>query len=290
MSTQPDPQNADELNQGELTTEDTQAAGNDAQADDLVGDEQGSEASKEDSSDELREEQSLSRRQRAELRRQGELKALMDKVAFLEKLAVGNGNPNTKVQDEAKDDTPKLEDYDGRPLNEYLADYNKHLESKLIGKAQEEAKIAIQRERQMAQLDNRIKEARKDLSDWEEVMKQAEEDGVQVQNDTAAFIAESDSGPRVAYYLAKNPEVHERINALSPMRRLAELGKLEDKLMAKQEQAPVTKKVTSAPAKLSQTQGKAAIANLDPANAARQGYAAWKAADEARKAAATKKR
>ena len=93
---------------------------------------------------------------------------------------------------------------------------------------------------------------------------------------------ESEAGPLITYHLAKNPEEHARLNSMSPFRRVAELGKLEDKLMAQKPAARKSKDVTSAPEKLSDIKGTSALAS-DPGVAARTGgYAAWKAADTAR--------
>lgn len=58
---------------------------------------------------------------------------------------------------------------------------------------------------------------------------------------TRSAIAESEKGPQLLDHLARNPDVHARISELSPLRQVAELGKLEDKLAAP------TKKTTNAP-------------------------------------------
>jgi hypothetical protein len=55
-------------------------------------------------------------------------------------------------------------------------------------------------------------------------------------------ILESDVGPQLLYHLAKNPDEAERIADLSPVRQVAELGKLEAKM------APTTRKSSNAPA------------------------------------------
>lgn len=233
--------------------------------------------------------EALSRRQRAELRREADMRALVDKVAFLERFALGQGSVSKSAP---ADEPPKIEDYDGKSINDYIADRDKYLEKTLVGKVQAEAQATVQRERMKAKLEAQVTEAKKELTDWDVVMKQAAEEDIRVLDDAASFIVESDIGTRIAYHLAKNPEFHEKLNGMSPTRRIAELGKLEDKLMTKKEAEPTTKKVTNAPSKLSNTQGKAALTPMDPAVAARQGYAAWKVADNARKeaTAAAKKR
>lgn len=52
-----------------------------------------------------------------------------------------------------------------------------------------------------------------------------------------------DLGPQLLHHLATKPEEHERISGLSPMRQVAELGKIEATLTA-----PKPRKVSEAPA------------------------------------------
>lgn len=57
-----------------------------------------------------------------------------------------------------------------------------------------------------------------------------EDDLGQFSQPARAAIVESEVGPQVLYHLAQNPDEAERIAALSPVRQVAELGKLETKL------------------------------------------------------------
>lgn len=80
--------------------------------------------------------------------------------------------------------------------------------------------------------------------DYEDVVMPYVEDGLKDLSDGArAIIVESGVGPNVLYHLASNPDVVERISALSPLRQIVEIGKLEDALSA-----PVAKKSSNAPA------------------------------------------
>jgi hypothetical protein len=107
--------------------------------------------------------------------------------------------------------------------------------------------------------------------------------------DTVHFIKESELGPQLTQYLGMHVEELVRLNKLSQTRRLAELGKIEDKLEAKKA-PPATKKVTGAPTKLTDVKGTPVI-TADPDAAARTGgYAAWKAAKEAQKSTGKTKR
>lgn len=63
----------------------------------------------------------------------------------------------------------------------------------------------------------------------------------------------SDVGPAMAHYLFKNLNEFDRIEKLSPLRRVAELGKIEDKLLAKTKSVPVVK--SKAPPVLTSVKG-----------------------------------
>lgn len=82
---------------------------------------------------------------------------------------------------------------------------------------------------------------------------------VMFANEIHQTVLDSDVGPQIAYYLAKNQDEVERINNLSPHRRLIELGKIEDKLTEKRDNPKVKK---NAPAPVTAVKGNASIANL----------------------------
>lgn len=228
------------------------------------------------------ENKKQSRFQRQQARYEAQLAEQKAEIEFLRKMAVGATQNTTVPVDESQE--PRIEDYEGRSITEYIQARDRFLEEKLISAAEQRAKAAYAQEQHKAQMEQRVAEAKKELTDWDEVMAAAQEDPVHPVQDTVEFIVGSDIGPKLGYYLAKNPDEHVRLNGLSSIRRVAELARLEDKLRT-QPAAPVPqKKVTAAPAKLSETKGRTTPTSMDPAAAARQGYAAWKIANEARKA------
>ena len=86
------------------------------------------------------------------------------------------------------------------------------------------------------------------------------------------FIAESDIGPNLFYHLANNTAEIDRILALPPLRRVAELGKLEAKLSAA-ESAPQVNKISKAPAPVSKEKGVApTVKRLDDPNLSQAEY------------------
>lgn len=74
----------------------------------------------------------------------------------------------------------------------------------------------------------RINAAKAEIPDFEEVMSRSGD--FDVPQHVSSFIVNSDVGAKLMYHLAQNPEDAQRIAKLSPIRGIAELGKLEDRL------------------------------------------------------------
>ena len=125
---------------------------------------------------------------------------------------------------------------------------------KAIGKfmAENAVKVALaQREQEtsssglLQQYNTRLAAFKKATPDFDEVFEDLD---VPMPEDLMQGILESEQGPDLAYYLAKNEAEVLRLNKLSPYRRLVELGKLEVKLMKEEEKTVPVKKVSAAPA------------------------------------------
>lgn len=120
----------------------------------------------------------------------------------------------------------------------------------LSKEAQQVATETLKIERVVQGYQQRVTEAKKELPDWDTVFTNAQEEGTTLPQEAIEFCLESESGARIAYHLAKNSSEYERFMKLSPTRRIAELGKLEDKLS--KPAAPRSNTVTKAPAKLAE--------------------------------------
>ena len=70
----------------------------------------------------------------------------------------------------------------------------------------------------------RMEEATKKTPDWKEVVQGSD---ITLQNECLQYISQSEYGTDLAYYLAKNKAVAEKIRAMHPIRAIAELGKIE---------------------------------------------------------------
>ena len=148
--------------------------------------------------------------------------------------------PVQQVQAITQDDKPKLAQYSNmEDYTEAFTDYKlaQRDNSAHQSKAQDAHKIA------MDSYNERVKEFTKSKTDFADVLNDVSD--MSVSNEITSTILESEAGPAIAYYLASNPEEIERLNALSPNRRLIELGKLEDKMVEKS--AKKVKEVKDAP-------------------------------------------
>lgn len=107
------------------------------------------------------------------------------------------------------------------------------------------------------------------------VMPYVEEDLGQLSDGARRLLIDSEIGPQLLHHLANHPEVSERIADLSPLRQIAEIGKLEDKLSA-----PV-KKTSNAPAPANHVNtGK--TGQKDPAKMNQVEYRVWMRANGSR--------
>lgn len=77
-------------------------------------------------------------------------------------------------------------------------------------------------------------QTRASLPDYDEVVGLSD---LQIAPHVAETLLDSDVGPAVAYHLAKNPDLAERINAMSPLAAAREIGRLES-AVAKPAAAP----------------------------------------------------
>lgn len=88
-----------------------------------------------------------------------------------------------------------------------------------------------------AKRDQVISAGQKAYPDFDAVVNDAVEEGlIPVKGPLFEALMDSDMGEKLVYHLAKHPAEAERINKLGALAQIRELGKLEDKLSAKQPQ------------------------------------------------------
>lgn len=266
-----DLQGDDEVQNTEAKDE-SQVKAEDAPQDDDVKDDEDSE----DSASEGKKKSGIQRRFQ---KFQAKLDSQLQELEYWRKVALEGGRTQQQTT-QAAPSMPKLADFDN--VEEYIAAREQHLKQELLEQLSVEAKVKVEQEQMVAAYDQRVQQARAELSDWEDVMTEAADEPTSPE--TIRFCLQSEVGPKIAYYLAKNPDANDRLNKLSPERRFAELGKLEDKLASKQS-APAQKAVTKAPAKLSDVKGTVDSSKTLPVSSGEaRSYSEWKAIRERQKA------
>lgn len=189
---------------------------------------------------------------------------------------------------------PKQEDF--KTVGDYTEALTDYLVEKKAKEAGETAKRQNAADRAKAQADEvtsafvtRQDEFKKATPDYEEVVGESE---LNVPNAGMQYIVESEMGPQLAYHLAKNPDVVERLSKLSPARCVAELGKLEVRLedAAKSKDPPNkgdpapqnARQVSRAPAPIQPLNGDAATAvHKDPSQMSFQELREFRKAERA---------
>lgn len=119
-----------------------------------------------------------------------------------------------------------------------------------------------------------VEAEKKQQKDWDEVFAAVQEAEIQLHPEATEFIVESPIGAKLAYNLSKDLDKLEKFVELSPKKQLIELAKMEERLSAKKEAPPVTKKVTEAPPKLAET--KSAGISVNPAPDRFKSKEAWR--------------
>lgn len=113
----------------------------------------------------------------------------------------------------------------------------------------------------LSDYETRLTAFKKITPDFDEVFEDL--NGIQLAPEVMNGVLESEIGPQLAYYLATNLNVVQRLNSLSPHKRLIELGKLEAQLEQPRTEPESTKKASSAPAPLKTPTGGVQPRKLD---------------------------
>lgn len=121
----------------------------------------------------------------------------------------------------------------------------------------------------------RAEAAVKEIPDFYEVVSASD---IPVSDAVRDVLIESDKGPELAYHLAKNPDVAEHLNTLSPLAAARELGRIEATLS---KPAVQPKPVTKAPAPIKPI-GQGQAATKAPTEMSMDEYKAMRAKQGAR--------
>ena len=170
-------------------------------------------------------------------------------------------------------DKPKFSDFnDLEAYTEAVTDWKSQ---RALTQVQQQTQV-----QQLAQTyEQRLAQYRTEVPDFDDVMTEFVEDYGDVNVPEIVQVAmESNVGPQLAYYLAKNTEEVERIAKLPSHRRLLELGKLEDRLSRPKTTNSVAepvKKVTSAPPPVKPVRGTGKVESSTDLSDPNLSYSDW---------------
>lgn len=158
------------------------------------------------------------------------------------------------AKEEPKTVKPKLDDF---------ASYDEFVEALADWKAEEKYQTLKAKDEEKSQADSNEQELREKFDahvkrtriaqakypDYDEVLASIDSEQDAIPEGLALTIIELDNGPDVVYHLAKDPELVAQLKEMSPLRAIAELGRISDKLIAPTTETPKPKTAAPAPIK-----------------------------------------
>ena len=173
----------------------------------------------------------------------------------------------------ANDGEPTIDKFDN--FDEYVAakaEYiaKKQIESTLTEreKRQSAESEAAERKKTADSWNKRIAAATVEMPDFEEVLASSD---VPMTPPMQQAIMESDIGPKLAYYLANNPDEAEKIAGMSPIGAIRTLGRIEERLAT----AKPAVQTTNAPPPLKPI-GSKSVVTKDPGKMSDAEYEKWR--------------
>lgn len=204
---------------------------------------------------------------RAKYEAEARTKMLEERLAALETRQ--QPAPVAKTLDNAE---PKLENFDN--FDEYVRAKAEYIAERKINKTLSEREErqrteyeAAARQKTADSWAKRLTAATAELPDFEDVVASSD---VPMTNAMRDAIMESDVGPRLAYYLAQNPDDATAIANMSPIGAIRAIGRIEERLTA--QKPPVVK---AAPAPIKPVTGRATVSK-DPGKMSDEEYAKWR--------------
>lgn len=177
-------------------------------------------------------------------------KMLEERLAALER----NAQPQVR---KVEDSEPTLDKYES--FDEYVSAKAEWIAARKIEQTLSEREQRQTAEREAAERtktaenwSRRIADATAEMPDIEDVLESASD--IPMSAAMRDAILESDVGPRIAYFLATNPDEAFKIAAMTPIGAIRAIGKLEARL-----DQPAAKKTTSAPPPVSSVAGSASV-------------------------------
>lgn len=186
----------------------------------------------------------------------------MKRRALLAEAALANSRlrENAGVTKDDTDKPPREEDFNG--------DWGKFIAASAAYEAKQAVKSVLSDDRKASQTDRaqqlqnevladfeeRTEEFKAKATDFDQVVGDFVNKGGKFSEVIRDLVMESDIGPEMAYHLAKNPALTNKLNSLSPLQAAKEIGRLEDSL------SKPSSKATKMPAPMTKVTGAASAA------------------------------
>lgn len=178
--------------------------------------------------------------------------------------------PAARQSDDSEPTIDKFDNFDQyvAAKAEYIA--KKQIESTLTEreKRQRAEYETAERSKTVESWNKRIAAATVEMPDFEEVLASSD---VPMTDPMQQAIMESEVGPKLAYYLANNPDEAEKIAGMSPIAAIRTLGRIEERLLNQK----TAVKTTNAPAPITPV-GSRAVVKKDPGKMTDAEYAKWR--------------
>lgn len=119
----------------------------------------------------------------------------------------------------------------------------------------------------------RLEAAKSKHDDWEEVADEIKANGMNIPLIVQDAILESDVGPEITYYLAKNRDVTAKLMDMSPAAAAKEIGRIEARLSPETKDAPKDRPKSNAPPPIKPLGGSTKhVASVDDPNISIEEY------------------
>lgn len=172
-------------------------------------------------------------------------------AAFWREQAAKSQAPSTDAAKPARDDFATDADYfealaDWK-AEQKVSEFRKQQQAEALNKAEQNqtaTRFELYQERVAASLEA--------IPDYAEVVGASD---VPAAPHVLESILDSDSGPQLAYHLAKNPELAEQLNVMTPVQAAREIGRLEARLAQPKAETTPPKRTTNAPAPITPVRG-----------------------------------
>ena len=161
--------------------------------------------------------------------------------------------------------------YDEEAYAEYVADVAADQAARKLEESRTSKESARERRERLAKFKELESKFKTEIEDYEDVAYYA-----RIDDHVAELVMAMDEGPRIAYYLGKNPDVATRINGLPEKLAALELGRIDQKLAIEREQAKAKPPVSKAPPPPPKLEATEPAVSKDPSEMTDAEFAKWR--------------